>query len=141
MKKFLCLAATISSPFLLKAQGTVQQPLNMEVFRTCSIIFMAALFMLFFIVVLNKIFEFRLKGKIVEKGIPESIISSILHTNPNEDRNSNIKWGIILAGIGIGLTLVNYSLPLGFHSLAMMAFSIAGSLIGYYLLIRHLERK
>jgi hypothetical protein len=140
MKKILSIVAIIVSPLILSAQESGGHQIDREIFRTCSIIFMVALFMLFFITIINKIIEYRLKNKIVEKGIPESIITSILKTNPNEDRNSYVKWGTILAGIGVGLTLINYTLPLGFHSLAIMAFSIAISFIGYYLLIRYLDK-
>jgi hypothetical protein len=42
----------------------------------------------------------------------------------------------MLAGTGVGLTLVNYTMPLGVHSIAIMSFSIAASFLGYYLFIR-----
>jgi len=76
--------------------------------------------------------DYRLKNKIVEKGIPENIASSILQTNPKEDRNINIKWFAILAALGVGFTIIYYTLPLGIHSLAIMAFSIAVSFLGYF---------
>ena len=46
------------------------------------------------------------------------------------------KWFAMLAGTGVGLTLVNYTMPLGVHSIAIMSFSIAASFLGYYLFIR-----
>lgn len=130
----------MSAPFISFAQDSSSQPMNMDVFRVISMIFMAALFMLFVITVMKRIFEFRLKNKVMDKGISETIISTILSTNPNEDRNANLKWATILAGIGVGLTIINYTLPLGFHSLAIMAFSIAFSFICYYFLIRYLDK-
>lgn len=141
MKKTLSILTIVFSPFILSAQEAETNHIDREVFRTCSIIFLIALFMLFFIVIIRKIIDYRIKSKIIDKGIPESLVSSILQHNPNEDRNGVVKWGTVIAGIGVGLTIVNYTLPLGFHSLAIMAFCISVSLIAYYLLIRYLDEK
>lgn len=111
-----------------------------EVFNIIATIFVVALFMLFILTILKRIFEYRLKNKIVEKGIPENVVSSILQTKSSEDRNINIKWFALLAGIGAGLAIVNYTLPLGFHSLAIMAFSISISFLGYYFFLRQAEK-
>ena len=61
-------------------------------------------------------------------------------TNPKEDRNINIKWFAILTGIGMGLTIINYTLPLGIHPLAIIAFSIAASFLGYFLFLKQDEK-
>ena len=90
----------------------------------------------FILAIIKKIIDYRLKNKIVDKGISENIASSILQTTPHEGINANIKWFAILAGIGAGLMLVNYTQPLGFHSVAIMAFSISLSFLGYYFFIR-----
>jgi hypothetical protein len=90
---------------------------------------------------MKRIFEHRLKNKIVDKGISENIAHSILETKATEDNKyANVKWFAILAGIGLGLTGVNYTQPLGFHSLAIMAFSISLSFLGYYFFIRYSEK-
>lgn len=136
----MVVAWLIIAPFVLKAQEVGTQSFNPEVFRTCSIIFLIGMFMFLFLAILKKVFEFRLKNKIIDKGIPEHIIGSILQSNPNEDRNSYVKWGVIVAGIGIGLTLVNYTLPLGIHSLAILAFCLSASFVAYYFLMRKLEK-
>ena len=114
---------------------------NTEIFEICATIFTVGLFMLFFLTVLKQIFENRLKNKIVDKGISETIADRILSTNRNENKNVNIKWFSILAGLGIGLTAVNYTQPLGFHSLAIMAFSISLSFLGYYFFTRNSDKQ
>ena len=87
---------------------------------------------------MKKIFEYRLKNKIVDKGISENIAQSILETKSNnEAKYVNVKWFAILAGLGMGLIGVNYTQPLGFHSLAIMAFSISLSFLGYYLFTKN----
>ena len=90
---------------------------------------------------MKRIFEHRLKNKIVDKGISDNIAQSILATHtPEDNKYANVKWFAILAGIGIGLTGVNYTQPLGFHSLAIMAFSISLSFLGFYLFTRNREK-
>jgi drug/metabolite transporter (DMT)-like permease len=110
---------------------------NSEIFEVCATIFVVGLFMLFILTVMKQIFEHRLKNKILDKGMSENIATSILSTHGNENKNTNIKWFAILAGLGIGLTGVNYTQPLGFHSLAIMAFSVSLSFLGYYFFTRN----
>lgn len=142
MKKVITIVLAILSTFALNAQGNVIQDtdINPEVFRVCATIFVVGLFMLFILTIMKKIFEYRLKNKIVEKGITENIASSILQTKNGEETHINIKWFALLAGIGIGLTIVYYTLPLGIHSLAIMAFSISASFLGYYIFLRKLGK-
>jgi hypothetical protein len=139
MKKIVFTAAIIMAPFVLNAQS-LDPGMGPEIFRTCATIFAAGLLMLFILTILNRIVDFRLKNKIVEKGIPENIVASILQTNPKEDRNMNIKWFAILAGLGVAFTLINFTLPLGIHSLAIMAFCIAASFLGYFFFIRYSDK-
>ena len=60
----------------------------------------------------------------------------LLQTNSGEEKHINIKWFAILAGLGIGLLLVYYTKPLDIHSLAIMAFSISLSFLGYYFFVK-----
>lgn len=137
MKKILTITAASLVCFGVNAQGENNDLYKPEVFRVVSTIFVVGLFMLFIINIIKRIFEHRLKNKIIDKGISENIANSILETRSDDDKNANIKWFAILAGLGIGLTGVNYTQPLGFHSLAIMAFSISLSFLGYYLFIRN----
>ena len=140
MKKMISIAAIMAAPMMLKAQGTIAMQFNEEIFRVVSSIFVVGLFMIFILGILKRIMDFRLKNKIVEKGIPENVVSSILQTHPKEDRNSNIKWFAILTGLGAGLTIIYYTLPLGIHSLAIMAFCIAASFLGYFFFLKLSEK-
>ncbi|HEY3390431.1 MAG TPA: hypothetical protein VGK38_12705, partial [Prolixibacteraceae bacterium] len=98
------------------------------------------LFMVFILIIMKRILDHRLKNKILERGITDSVALPILQTNPNENRNINIKWFAILAGLGAGLTIVNFTRPLGIHSLAIMTFCIAASFLGYYYFLRQSEK-
>ena len=140
MKRTISIAAIIATPFFVNAQNTDTSTIGKEIFNICATIFVVGLFMIFILVILKRIMDYRLKNKIVEKGIPENVALSILQTNPKEGRNINIKWFAILAGLGTGLTIIYYTLPLGIHSLAIMAFCIAASFLGYFFFLKQSER-
>lgn len=130
MKKIITTAALIFTAFFANAQDG--DSYNGEVFRTVSVIFVVILFMVFIVNVLKIFLENRMKHKIIDKGVSESAASSLLQTTPKNDQLTTIKWVCILAGIGGGLMIVNYTQPLGIHSLATMAFSISVSFLVYY---------
>jgi len=137
MKKIITIIAAGLVSFSVNAQDDTDMEFRPEVFRVLASIFVVGMFMYFIINIMKRIFEHRLKNKIVDKGISENIAQSILATqSPDENKYSNVKWFAILAGIGLGLTGVNYTQPLGFHSLAIMAFSMSLSFLGYYFFTR-----
>jgi hypothetical protein len=140
MKKILAIIPASLLSCMANAQDNgrpVYLKYDSEMFQIGATIFVVGMFMFFIINIMKRIFEHRLKNKIVDKGISENIAQSILETRTTEDNKyANVKWFAILAGIGIGLTGVNYTQPLGFHSLAIMSFSISLSFLGYYLFIK-----
>lgn len=140
MKKIISIAAVISTPFVVNAQDPKAPDIYNPIFNVCATIFVVGLFMIFILAILKRFMDYRLKNKIVEKGIPENVASSILQTNPKEDRNINIKWFAILAGLGVGFTIIYYTLPLGIHSLAIMAFSVAVSFLCYFFFLSQSEK-
>jgi len=140
MKKIITIVTVCSVSFAANAQENAIR-VNEEMLQVFAAIFVVGMFMYFIINVMKRILEYKLKNKIVDKGISESIAQSILETRTTEDnRNANIKWFAILAGIGIGLTGVNFTKPFGFHSLAIMAFSISLSFLGYYFFVRNVGK-
>jgi hypothetical protein len=139
MKKTAGILIIMILPWVATAQDSFPGynfRLNMEVFRTCAIIFLLALVMVFVLSMLKRFLEFRIKNKIIEKGVNENLVSSILKPGTKEDGAINFKWFSMLAGMGVGLTIVNYTLPLGIHSLAIMSFSMAASFLGYHYFLK-----
>ena len=140
MKKIITIATVCSVSFTANAHES-DVVYNEEILQVAAAIFVVGMFMYFIIDIIRRIFEHRLKNKIVDKGISENIAQSILATQkPEDNRYANVKWFAILAGIGLGLTGVNYTQPIGFHSLAIMAFSISFSFLGYYFFTRSKEK-
>jgi len=140
MKKILSLVAVVITPFVVCAQDGISTEFDRKIFEICATIFVVGLFMIFILTIMKRILDHRLKNKILERGITDSVALSILQTNPNENRNINIKWFAILAGLGAGLTIVNFTRPLGIHSLAIMAFCIAISFLGYFYFLKQSEK-
>ena len=130
----LCLAAS--------AQGDAgfAQQLNMEVFRAISIIVTFVIFMVFIFSMLKMILDNRLKNRIVDRGIGEEMTNSLLQTKGVDNRQQVIKWVALLAGLGAGFTIINYTQPVGYHSLAILAFAISISFLGYYFFLKQSEK-
>lgn len=132
MKKSVYTSAALVLPFLAGAQNIDDRGLNREVFNAIAIIFVISLLMLFTISMIKLFLSNRLKSKIIDKGVPESIISQLMEQKPKNDNHANIKWFAILTGLGTALTAIYYTQPLGIHSLAIMSFCIAAAFLGYY---------
>jgi len=141
MKKIITILVAGLVCYTTNAQNNADPYLqySREMTKIIATIFVVILFMVFIINVMKRVFDHRLKNKIVEKGISENIAQSLLETKTTKDKYANIKWFALLAGTGIGLTGVNFTQPLGFHSFAIMAFSISLSFLGYYFFIRNKE--
>ena len=136
MKKYIGIGGASMLPFTSRAQGVT---IDKEIFNVCATIFVMGLMMIFILYMLRQIMDYRLKNKIIEKGIGENIITSILKSTPGENRRANIKWFALLTGLGIGLFIVKYTLPLGFHSIGIMSLSLAAAFLAYYLFLKKSE--
>jgi hypothetical protein len=132
MKKIISTVTLLSSVIAASA-GT---GFNDQVFSVCAGIFVMIAILGFILTFLKQILEHRLKNRILDKGIPENLVATLLQPKNGEEKNVNIKWFAILAGLGAGLLAVYYTQPLDIHSLAIMAFSISLSFLGYYFFTR-----
>jgi hypothetical protein len=90
----------------------------------------------FILAITRSIQEYRLKSKLIEKGVSDKVVEQFLQPGPKDTRNQIVKWFMLLAGLGIGLTVISMTLPLGIHSMAIMSFSIALGFLGYYFFTR-----
>ncbi len=138
MKKIITTVIVLHG--IIAANAQESNGYNEDVFQVSAAIFVVLAFMFFILAFLKSILEHRLKNKIVDKGVPENVVSSILQSSTGEEKHRNIKWFAILAGIGAGLLIVYYTQPLDIHSLAIMAFSISLSFLGYYLFIKQVNK-
>ncbi len=100
-------------------------------------VFLITTFILNFV---RLVLDNKIKNRLIEKGATENLVSQLLQPFNKENKMEPIKWFCILAGIGLGLSLINYTQPLGIHSLAIMSFSLAASFLGYYFFNRKNEK-
>lgn len=112
-----------------------------DVFNVSATIIVLIVVLAFIITVVRQVFENKIKNKIIDKGISESQISAIFQANSGDAKYVNIKWFMLMAGLGLGLTIIHYTMPLGVHSLAIMAFSVACSFLGYHYFLQRKTRK
>jgi hypothetical protein len=133
MKKIIATLTILLACHAVNAQGD-HQPfrIDSELLTNISLILFFILLGVFILAIMKLIFEHRVKNKLLDKGAPEDLVSQILQPVKKDSRDAIIKWFAILAGVGIGLFLVDYFQPLGIHSLAIMSLSLSASFLGYY---------
>lgn len=94
-------------------------------------------FLAFMLITLIKYFlEFRLKNKLIDRGMSEQLSTYLLNKNDKEKQNEVVKWAILFCGIGAGLFFTYLSAPIDIHSLAIMAFSIGLSYLVYFFYLK-----
>jgi hypothetical protein len=147
MKRLTTILIMMCTGFAVTAQTNdhpeplIDRGLMEEIVRTVSILLTIILFSAAILSIIRMILDNRIKKQMVEKGVSENIISQLLQPiNKESSRDVNIKWFCILAGIGVGLALINFFQPLGIHSLAIMSFSLAASFLGYYYFTKRSEK-
>ena len=143
MKKLVVVAIIFFIPFVLYAQedllrgGGIQ--ISAEYVRIFASIVVLYLIITFILAIIKSILDFRLKSRMVDKGVSDKVVEQFLQPQNRDAKTQAIKAFLILAGIGVGLTAINFTSPIGIHSFAIMAFSIALSFLGYFYFIKRLE--
>lgn len=144
MKKITTVAAIILIPFLSNAQDNLNLGngtyVSGEIIRVITVVFVLYLIISFILTIIKSILDFRLKSKMIDKGVTDKVVEQFLQPNNKDAKTQAIKVFLILAGVGVGLTLINYTLPMGVHSFAIMAFSIAASFLGYYFFMQRSDK-
>jgi hypothetical protein len=98
-------------------------------------LFMA--FLAFMLVSLIKYFlEYRLRNKLLERGMHEQLSVYLSNKDEQEKRNEAVKRAILFCGLGLGLIITYLTTPVHIHSLAIMAFSLGVSYLAYFFYLR-----
>jgi hypothetical protein len=133
MKKLILILTIVGTSIPSFAQDAF---ISQHSFNVGASILVLALVMLFVLTIMKRLLQDRIKNRIIEKGIPESLALSVLENTPKEDQNANLKWALILAGLGLGLLLTYYTQPIGIHSLAILTFCLSASFLAYFFYIK-----
>ncbi|MFL9484260.1 hypothetical protein ACI6Q2_15880 [Chitinophagaceae bacterium LWZ2-11] len=143
MKKIFLIINALYLPFIVQAADNVSDK-EFELYgRVIGNGFLVVLIFLVSAFILNLVKTIqgnRLKKGMLEKGVPDQIIEKFLQPDADDRKGQAIKTFLILAGIGLGLIGVHLTLPLGVHSAAILALSIACSFLGYYFYIKKTDR-
>lgn len=96
-----------------------------DVYKISVIILLVIMGMSLILIILRSILNHKLKNKMLEKEVSENLVASILEKDAHSVKHISMKWFLILLAAGIGLFITNQYLPLGIHSIGIMAISIA----------------
>lgn len=108
-----------------------------DVYKAFFVLVIILLVMRFIVSLLKRMLDHKLKNKIIDKGVSDDLAASILHTDSTNEKDNNIKWFAILLSTGVGLFIVKQYLPLGIHSIGIMAISIAIGFLAYSLYLKY----
>jgi len=110
-----------------------------DVYRVSVVILVIVIGLAFILTFLKNILEHRLKKKMLEKGISDDLVASILQKDSQSAKHISIKWFLVLLATGVGLFITKIFLPLGIHSVGIMAVSIAVAFLVYSLYLNRIK--
>ncbi|MFN7116953.1 MAG: hypothetical protein ACK4TA_09160 [Saprospiraceae bacterium] len=118
-------------------KSTAIEPATVEPVSEIVLPILFIAFLVFMLITLIKYFlEFRLKNKLIARGMSEPLSAYLLNKNAQEKQHEAIKLAILFCGIGTGLTFTYLTAPIHIHSLAIMAFSLGLSYLAYFFYLR-----
>jgi hypothetical protein len=94
----------------------------------------------FLISVVKAILNFRLRSKMIEKGVSIEIMNQLLQPDKSEAKKIAIKSFLVLTGIGVAVAINMFYFPVGIHSLVITIFSLALSYLAYYYYLKRSEK-
>jgi len=144
MKQVIIIATVLLLPFGVNAwhDSTLQEIADMPlaVIGIPAVILALYLILTFILTFAKSIMDNRLKARMIEKGVSDKVVEQLLQPDGKDVKGQAMKSFLLLSGIGLGLTIINFFLPIGIHSIAIMSFSIALSFLGYYYFLKRSEK-
>ncbi len=144
MKQVIIIATVLLLPFGVNAwhDNTLQEiaDIPLAVIGIPAVILALYLVLTFVLTFAKSIMDNRLKSRMIEKGVSDKVVEQFLQPDSKDVKGQAMKSFLLLSGIGAGLTIINFFLPLGIHSIAIMSFSIALSFLGYYYFLKRSEK-
>lgn len=135
MKKIITIIAIAFSPALYAQDGmpfSGERLIDGETRNMIGSVLALYLLSAFILSLTRSIQSYRLKAKMIDKGVSDKVIEQFLQPANTDSKSQAMKFFLILLGIAVGLTAISLSLPVGIHSAAIMAFSVAASFLGYF---------
>ncbi|SHL37962.1 hypothetical protein SAMN05444266_103135 [Chitinophaga jiangningensis] len=140
MKKIPFLFTAFFVPLVACAQGNPGPYIDKDIFNICAAIVVMALLLGFLLTFSRLFLDYRIKTRLSDSGLPTEVISTLLPEDKNSSKTAALKWAVILAGIGLACTLIYFTLPLGIHSLAILACCLSASFAVYYIILLKMKK-
>ena len=145
MKKTVAILVVLGSFITANAQSYYSpfedRDFDREIISAAGVLIGIFLFTSFFLGIIRLILDGRVKRKMLDKEVSENVVEKYLQPTNTDSKSIAIKWFFVLVCIGLGLTIINLTLPVGIHSIAIMSFSIALSFLGYFYYVKRSENK
>jgi hypothetical protein len=122
-------------------QPLVDRELIFDIVHVSVVLLILYMITNFILMLLKQNFDYRIKNKVIEKDTTENIVRQLVQPPKKDPRPEVLQWLFVLAGIGLGFTIMYFAKPYGIHSLAIMAFCLAAGFGGYYLSIKSSSEK
>jgi hypothetical protein len=144
MKKALIIVVALGGSIVAYAQDKPEPLVNRELIfdLTHVIMFILVVYLIssFILQLVRQNLDFRLKSKILDRQTEEPIVHQLVQPDRVNPLNTLLQWICTLIGVGIGFALIAHTQPLGLHSLAIMAFSVAAGLGVYYFIAKRAKK-
>jgi hypothetical protein len=124
-------------PPLPQGMENIDSPVNNLVELSNNIIPVFIFLALFYAIVtmFKTFFDYRLKSRLIDKGVSdESLPHYFLPDKPQSGLYESLKWGLVAAGLGMGLIIANY-VPVGLISVGVVVLFVAAGFIAYFMII------
>lgn len=140
MKKFFAITTLTAFPILAESQEIYQLPDGTVIPNT---LIHAAIFLMFvyigtsfLLTLVRLLLNFWLKSKLIGKGMGGPEVEKFIQRD-KENKDYAVKWFLLFLGTGTGLAIIGI-FPLGWLSVAILAFSLSMSFLAY---LYYLNRK
>lgn len=117
-----------------KTGGIIDRDFMVDAFHVGATIFLLYLCFNFILELLQRNLDHRIKSRAIAAGSSETMVSRLLARQKKDVRRGALAWICVLLAIGLGLSIINFTMPFGLHSVAIMAFSIGAGLLAFYLI-------
>lgn len=136
MKKILLILSTALFPTLANAQTQGSTYIDRDQIALAVTVLIIAVILAFLLELVKRYLDYRLKEKVVESGVTQELASLLLHRDQQDLLRTCIKWLAIFLGLGCGFAIVAVvQLPI-WGALAVIAFCLSGSFLGYYFFLK-----
>ncbi|HVU55059.1 MAG TPA: hypothetical protein VHD83_08380 [Puia sp.] len=105
-----------------------------DAFHIAATMFLLYLCFNFVLELLQRNLDHRIKSKAIAAGSSETMVSRLLARRTRDLRRGALAWVCVLLALGVGLGIIDATLPFGLHSVAILAFSIGVGLLVFYLI-------